>query len=310
MQRGSPDAGVATTRPPGIDRASERRRRHRFWLVELVLVAFGYWLYTLIRNGVTTQESEAVGRAEKLVRLERSLHLYHEQAINCFVAAHHWLAYLCDYYYATLHFVVTIGVGIWVLVRHPRYARGLRTAWYATNCLALLGFAFFALAPPRLLPGGGFVDTVVEFHTWGSWGDASVAAHSNQYAAMPSMHIGWALWVSIVVVKLARHRWSRVLGVVYPSATLFVIVGTGNHYYLDAVGGAVALAGGFLIARVFHGGPIIPAAGQRPVLPPLAGQRSAPPPPAAELAPEQPEQPAEEARTAPFQAKGTSPPAA
>jgi hypothetical protein len=159
-----------------------------------------------------------------------------------------------------MHFLVTIAVGIWIYRSHPRWARQLRTAWYCMNIVALLGFAFLPLCPPRLLPGAGFIDTVVKFHTWGSWGSKSVSKDANLYAAMPSMHIGWSLWVAIAVVLLARRTWVRILGALYPIATLFVIVGTANHYYLDAVGGVVACVGGIVLARIIT---------RRQVLPPL-----------------------------------------
>jgi hypothetical protein len=126
------------------------------------------------------------------------------------------------------------------------------------NVVALIGFATFPLTPPRLLHNGGFIDTVVKFHTWGSWGSKSVSKDANLYAAMPSMHIGWSTWVAIAVVLLARRTWVKVLGVLYPIATLFVIVGTANHYYLDAVGGLVALSGGILLARLILRRRVIP----------------------------------------------------
>jgi hypothetical protein len=251
--------GVMQEPGAGVVASRGGRSRRLYWLYELALVAFGYWLYSLVRNSVTAKESLAVARAEKLVNLERSLHVYHERAVNLFVAAHGWLAYICNYYYSIMHFAVTITVGVWVVWKHTRHARGLRIAWYSMNCFALIGFAFFPLAPPRLLPGGGYRDTVVEFHTWGSWGDSGVASHSNQYAAMPSMHIGWSLWVAIVLVRLGKRPWVRVLGALYPLVTLFVIVGTANHYVLDAVGGVVALGGGWVVARVIRGRPVFEA---------------------------------------------------
>lgn len=266
------EMAVATARAP--ERTEAERARRRVWLYELAVILVGYWLYSLIRNSVTAVESDAVAHARDVVHLERSLGLFHEHRLNTFVAHHSWLAYLCNYYYATLHFAVTIGVGIWLYRRHPLHARQLRTSWYLMNFLALFGFAFFPLAPPRLLPGGRFVDTVVQFHTWGSWGDQSVSAHSNLYAAMPSMHIGWALWVAISVVFLARRTWVRLLAAAYPVATLFVIIGTGNHYWLDAVGGAAACLSGFLVARVVTRRPILPKVDSRDVL--AQGRTSAP----------------------------------
>lgn len=129
----------------------------------------------------------------------------------------------------------------------------MRSVLYATNIVALLGFWLFPLAPPRMLPG--FVDTVVIFHTWGSWGSGDMASVSNQFAAMPSLHIGWSMWSGVAILRLARRPWARALGVLYPVATLFVIVGTANHFLLDAVGGAAALAVGFGVQRLISGRP-------------------------------------------------------
>ena len=181
--------------------------RRRTYLLEAALILAAYFVYGWVRGLVEGHTGDAIHRAQQLVRLERSLHIYHEKAINHFVAHQHWLAYICDYWYAIMHFLVTIWVGVWIYWKHPEWARQLRTAWYSMNVVAIFGFAFLPLAPPRLLPGGGFIDTVVKFHTWGSWGSKSVSKDANLYAAMPSMHIGWSLWVAIAVVLLARRTW-------------------------------------------------------------------------------------------------------
>lgn len=223
------------------------------WWHELLIILGGYLAYTLIRNGVPAHEGIAFLRAFDVVKAEQTLRIFHELAFNKTVAAHQHIAQVFNYYYATAHFVVTIAVGIWLFMRKQAYARALRTVWYLTNVLALIGYAFFPLAPPRLLSGEGFIDTVVVFHTWGSWGSDSVASASNQFAAMPSMHIGWSLWCAIVVYKLAKRWWVRALGVLYPLVTLAVIVGTANHYFLDAVGGVIVLAAAFGLGRVLNG---------------------------------------------------------
>jgi hypothetical protein len=227
-------------------------RRPRWWQ-ELLFVGICYELYSLVRNAVPEHERPAFGRAADLLHLEHRLHIGVEQSVNAFVASRDALAYVCNYYYATLHFLVTIGVMVWLYHRHPLRYRSLRTVLLATNIVALAGFWLYALAPPRMLAGRGFVDTVVSFHTWGSWGSSGVDAASNQFAAMPSLHIGWALWCAIVVVSLAERRWLRVAAVIYPLLTLFVIVGTANHYLLDAVGGAVVVGLGFWIERLLSG---------------------------------------------------------
>ena len=158
-----------------------------------------------------------------------------------------------DYYYATLHFVVTIGVMIWLFVRRPHVYRGARTVLFATTLIGAAGFYLYPLAPPRLLPQYGYVDTLVKFHTWGSLADPNIAEHSNQFAAMPSLHIGWALWAGIAIVMCARRMWVRVLGALYPVGTLLVIVGTANHFVLDAVGGSRSSWLGFGIQWLLSG---------------------------------------------------------
>jgi hypothetical protein len=194
---------------------------------------------------VPSHTTTALRHGRGVQHLQQRLHLNFELAVNKFVAAHEALAQVLNYYYATLHFVVTAAVMVWLFIAHPRIYRGARTVLFATTIIGLLGFYFYPLAPPRLLPHFGYIDTLVKFNTWGSFADPDIAQHSNQYAAMPSLHIGWALWCAIAVCTCARSQWVRVVAVLYPVGTLLVIVGTANHFLLDAVGGAVALALGF-----------------------------------------------------------------
>ncbi|MDT0467404.1 phosphatase PAP2 family protein [Streptomyces sp. DSM 41699] len=115
------------------------------------------------------------------------------------------------------------------------------------------GFAFCATAPPRFLAGQGYIDTVVAHHTWGSWASGDVASLSNQYAAMPSVHIIWSAWSGLTLVFLARHAWVRALGACHPLATFTVILATANHFVTDAAAGAATLALGFLTQRLLTG---------------------------------------------------------
>jgi PAP2 superfamily len=229
-------------------------RGHRpTWWHEVGLIAVCYLVYSAVRDAVPGHEVAARHRAVDLLALERSLHLAIEQQVNMFVAHTSWLAYICNYYYATLHFFVTVAVLIWLYLRHPSRYRAVRSVLFAANAVALLGFWLFALAPPRMLRADGFIDTVVAFHTWGSWGSSGIDSAANQFAAMPSLHIGWALWCAATIVKLAERRWVRVLGVLYPCVTFFVIVGTANHFVVDAVGGVVAVLAGFAVQWAVSG---------------------------------------------------------
>jgi hypothetical protein len=243
----------AARRPRALLPERVRALRRPVWWQELIFVGICYELYSLVRNAVPEHERMAFARAAEVIRVEDRLHIGVEKTLNTFVASRDALAYICNYYYATLHFVVTIAVMVWLYRRHPLRYRSLRTVLLATNIIALAGFWLYSLAPPRMLGNNGFVDTVVTFHTWGSWGSSGVDSASNQFAAMPSLHIGWALWSAIVVAQLARRRWVRIAAVFYPAATLFVIVGTANHFVLDAVGGAVVVGLGFAVERALSG---------------------------------------------------------
>lgn len=229
------------------------RWRRPVWWQELAIIGFGYWLYTITRNAVPEQESIARRHGRSVQHVQDALHLNFELSINHFVARNEWIAQIMDYYYATLHFVITIGVMVWLFARRPHIYRGARTVLFVTTLTGLLGFYLYPLAPPRLLPQYHYVDTLLKFHTWGSLADPSIAEHSNQFAAMPSLHIAWALWCGIAIYQCSRRTWVRLLGLLYPFFTLMVIVGTANHFFIDAVGGALVLACGFLVQFVFSG---------------------------------------------------------
>ncbi|HEX7104459.1 MAG TPA: phosphatase PAP2 family protein [Acidothermaceae bacterium] len=244
---------------PLLPERMRQQRRPRLWQ-EVAFILLSYWVYSLIRNAVPTHEKPAQEHARTILDAEKALSIDIERTLNHFVdAVHwggwHWLANLSDYYYAVMHFIVVIAVLVWVYVRHPLNYRSVRTVLYAANGLAAAGFWFYPLAPPRLMTGQNYIDTVVKYHTWGSWGSGDVAKVSNQFAAMPSLHIGWSLWAGITLFMLSRRWWLRTLGLLYPAATFFVIIGTANHFVLDAVGGIVVLALGFGIQRVLTGRP-------------------------------------------------------
>jgi hypothetical protein len=227
--------------------------RRPVWWQEIGIIAFGYWLYSLGRNAIPEQATIARRHGRSIQHVQDVLHLNWELSFNRFVADHERLAQPMDYYYSTLHFIVTPVVMVWLFARRSHIYRGARTVLVTTTLLALLGFYLYPTAPPRLLPQFHYVDTLLKFHTWGSLADPSIAEHSNQYAAMPSLHIGWALWCGIAIYVCARRRWVRLLGLAYPIGTLVVIVGTANHFILDAVGGVLILALAFGIQWLLSG---------------------------------------------------------
>ncbi|MFI1591459.1 phosphatase PAP2 family protein [Streptomyces halstedii] len=227
-------------------------RRPRLWF-EILLIAVSYWLYSLVRNAVPEQKAAALRNADRVWSLEHTLGLAFEQSVNHAVNSVTWLIVAMNYYYATLHFVITIAVLVWLFRRQPGRYGAARLVLFATTAVALLGYYLFPLAPPRLMHGGSFIDTVLLHETWGSMASGNFKQMSNQYAAMPSMHIGWSLWCGLTVFALARAPWARVLGLLYPTVTLVVIVATANHFWLDAVGGMVCLAFGYAVSYVWYG---------------------------------------------------------
>ncbi|WP_181795076.1 phosphatase PAP2 family protein [Streptomyces sp. WELS2] len=240
----------------GEDRPGRPRRPRprppRLWF-EILLVAVSYWTYSLVRNAVPEQRDAALRNADRIWRFEHAIGVGVEQTVNQAANSVSWLIIGMNYYYATLHFVITLGVLVWLYRWHPGRYAATRLVLFATTGVALLGYYLFPLAPPRLMRGGHFVDTVMVHHTWGSMASGDLKHMSNQYAAMPSMHIGWSLWCGLTVCALASVPWARVLGLLYPALTLVVIVATANHFWLDAVGGMVCLAFGFTAARFCYG---------------------------------------------------------
>jgi hypothetical protein len=245
--------GATTAGFPGLLPHRLLRFRRPVWWQELGIIAIGYWLYSLGRNAIPEQVSIATRHGLSIQHLQDILRLNFELSVNHWVAAHEWFAQILDYYYATLHFLITLSVLGWLFVKRPHVYRGARTVLFTLTLTALAGFALYPVAPPRLLPGYSYVDTVIRFHTWGSLADPDIAAHSNQYAAMPSLHIGWALWAGISVFMCARATWIRALGLLYPVFTLVVIIGTANHFIVDAVGGAAVVAFAFAVQAVLSG---------------------------------------------------------
>jgi hypothetical protein len=244
-----------------VDKVQQSWRRWH-WLLDAAVLVLLYEAYSLIQGLVPAHRSVAEANAHRLLGLEQRLDLDPELWLNRFVAAHGWLAQACDYWYASLHFSVSMAVATWLLWRHPGQARRFLVPLYVTTALALLGFWLVPMAPPRLLTGAGFVDTVIRGHTWGGWDSGPVDAVANQYAALPSLHMAWALWCALAVARVSRRRWMRRVVWLYPAGTLFVILGTGNHWLLDAAGGALVLALGFAVARRF----LLPSEAARPVM--------------------------------------------
>ncbi|HUP87531.1 MAG TPA: phosphatase PAP2 family protein [Acidimicrobiales bacterium] len=222
----------------------------------LYIVAF-YAVYSFIRNAGTgaLHVEQAFHHAQGVIRIERLLGSYHEESIQDWFLGTRWFIKAWNIYYGSFHFIVTAAALVWCFRKRPdRYPRW-RNTLACTTGLALIGFAFFPLMPPRLLPASyGFVDTLAKVGGLWSFDSGTMKAVSNQYAAMPSLHFGWSSWCLFVLWPATEgRRWARALLVAYPLATLFAVVVTANHFWLDAAGGAAVLGAGYAIASALTG---------------------------------------------------------
>lgn len=232
-------------RAAGSDGNPPHRALPRWWS-ELIIVVALYVLYEITRGLRHSPRHTADRNGRLLLRWERHAHLAPEHALNH--ALHHLppLAVAAAYFYATLYFVVTPSVLVWIYRAHSAQYRRARSWLAAATFGALIGFYLFPITPPRLLPGSKIRDTVADVHQWGWWSAQSSAPRglgglANEYAAMPSLHVGWALWAGWLIARHARRRAVKLLGVTYPIATTLVVVSTGNHYLADAVAGVTLI---------------------------------------------------------------------
>jgi PAP2 superfamily protein len=213
--------------------------------VEAAAAVALYGLYELVRGFGGEDWTAARLHTADIVALERSLGVFWEQGIQTASTSVPGLARLLGVLYITLHFVATIALLVWVHRRRPDAFGVVRTTLVAATGLALVGYLAFPAAPPRLA-GLGFTDTVTKSAGVNLSSDLLGALY-NPLAAVPSLHFGYALLVGVSLAVLARRRWVRIVGALYPAAMLYIIVATGNHFFVDALlGGAVVVAGWFV----------------------------------------------------------------
>jgi hypothetical protein len=207
---------------------------------ELAVVVFLLVGYDRVAGIAKVRWATGVRHAWDVVAVERSLHLDVELPLDLAVAAHRRLGQLLSLYYDFAHATVTFTVLLALYVAHTSSGyRQARRALVAVNGIALLVFFVLPVAPPRLLPGAGFIDVVAGSGTWGAWEAATstVGQHANQYAAMPSLHVAWATWVLHAAWSADASLRLRGLAVTHLFVTIGVVLATGNHYVLDVAAG-------------------------------------------------------------------------
>ncbi|MFI2367492.1 bifunctional glycosyltransferase 87/phosphatase PAP2 family protein [Streptomyces sp. NPDC018833] len=222
-------------------------------LLELLVIRVGYSVYSHIRAAATGSVDAAESHARQIHSVEAALGIDIEHWVNQAVVRTDWAEAFFDFYYTSFHFVVPLGILAILYVRRPSDYRWARSSLALATVLALLGFWLYPLAPPRLMPGMGFVDTVHGPQDLAHPDYGAMTAVTNQYAAMPSLHFGWSLWCGLVVLVLAPRLWMKLLALLHPLFTVCAIVATANHWVLDAVGGAAVVGAGFGLTYVLAG---------------------------------------------------------
>lgn len=216
---------------------------------EGALVLLAVFTYFAVRELTEGSVRRAEANADLVIRLERALDLYWEPGLQAAVLPHHALVTLVNWIYIWGHWPFIALVAVWLFLRHGEAYRRYRNAFIVSGAMGLVIFAAFPVAPPRLADAG-VVDTVTAYsHAYRVLQPPSLV---NQYAAMPSLHLGWDLLIGMALFRCSRALWARAAGLLAPAAMFAAIVLTANHYILDGVAGAaVALAGYAVASRLW-----------------------------------------------------------
>ena len=219
------------------------------WWVELLILLAGYGLYQLVQSLVTGAESTAVTRARALWDLQGDLHLTPETWLNGAVAGSAFLAWATGMFYGIAHFALTPAVLIWIWVRHSDVYLALRNTLVLASIAALFTYWIFPMAPPRLSIDS-IVDTMAAGNILSAADPVGPASLANQYAAMPSLHVAWSIWVALAIVISLPNTEYRHLAWTYPIVTTIVVMATGHHFIADAAAGALIVVGAwYLVPR-------------------------------------------------------------
>ena len=234
----------------------ERRVLPRGWrdlFQQIALFAAAFLLYDLVRGIVANGNLyKPFGDAMKIIDFERAIHVFAEPAVQAWASHFHWLMDGADWIYLNGHFLVTLLALIYIYVRRNSSFYFVRNMFMIAMALALIGYGVFPTAPPRLMPEWGFTDSISQF-LLGSTGhvdfDGPGHAFMNFYAAVPSMHVCFAVMIGWPMAKLVSWRPGRIAWSLYPLLVTFVVVATANHYLTDVFLGAVTAGISALLAQ-------------------------------------------------------------
>ncbi len=224
--------------------------------IELALLGVLYVAYCASRMLASDAFAPARGRALDILDVEKDFRIDFERWLNHLFVQHDWLGLAGSFWYATTHYIVTVGMLIWLYRRSPTLYVTARRALVVATVIGLAFYLTMPTAPPRLV-GGHYFDVLALHSADGWWGaDASapkgLGSMTNELAAFPSLHAGWALWAAIVLVRVGVPWIVQVIGFLYAALMTIDIIGTGNHWVLDAIVGWIVVLIGFAVVTIWE----------------------------------------------------------
>ena len=247
------------SRPAKVPRATTM---HLNAIREVSIVSLAIFLYFFVRGLMHSKASLAEEHARWLVDFERWLGIFHEPAIQKWTLEQDWLVRVVNSIYIYGHWPVLVSTLVWLLWKRRDLFPVYRSALLISGAIGLVVFVTFPMAPPRFLPDLGFVDTVT-LHT-NAYRVLQPPSFTNQYAAMPSLHVGWNLLMGIAIFTSTRHRFWRAFAIVMPLAMYLATILTANHYILDGIVGSLVALTGLAISWRISGPAADTAATPRP----------------------------------------------
>jgi membrane-associated phospholipid phosphatase len=204
--------------------------------------------YETVRGIAEGNKAVAFANGQAVIDLEKSTGTFFEPGFQSFFIAERWVLDVANFMYMNSHFVLTTGFLVWLYLRRNDSFYFVRNMFMVAMLLALVGYALLPTAPPRLFAEYGFVDTINDFSSV-NHDSALVKIFVNPYAAIPSMHCAFALMLGVIGFALSRHNLSKAFWAAYPVLVTWVVVVTGNHFWIDAAAGALVAAASALVAQ-------------------------------------------------------------